>query len=314
MAMTAEASALGNAAFTQGGLGEAANSSDCITDERACSGYHYAERSEIGGGNQAKVFEVQMLGENGSPQQGSLAYKAFLNEEDRWLYEIEVQAMTDAQNCPGIVKIKNCPLSSKAHSCTVCFKGTTCWRPASLPGFVMEFIKTPGASSGQTLLNWVTASKNRELRTACALNVYEQLKQALICLHQAAWIHGDLKSDNIYVTKDGAAQCPTIYLADLGLAGKIGGREALYTAPQYRSSGHLPGSVFAGRDDTLRIQDKRRPGFYVVNSIIDWCSFIELFNRDFGLKPAVVQGWLEQERVIVPGVDCGAMGSPRALW
>jgi len=172
VAMTVEASAFSNAALTQGSLGEADNSSDCKTDEAMCKDYHYSLKSEIGFGLQAKVFEVELLRENGSPQQGSFVYKAFLQEKDRWLYKIEVQAMTDAQNCPGIVKIKNCPLQySKDGSCTVCFAERPCpWRPAINPGYVMEFIKSPGATKGQTLWDWVQTS-SREQTTACTLGV-----------------------------------------------------------------------------------------------------------------------------------------------
>ncbi|OLP77226.1 hypothetical protein AK812_SmicGene42735, partial [Symbiodinium microadriaticum] len=95
---------------------------------------------------------------------------------------------------------------------------------------------------------------DKATRQMCAERVIRQLFSGMLCLHEAGYIHGDLKGDNVFyegLDRDG---CPTgVVLADFGSSMKVGLPMQRYSKRYYEGSGHLPGSIFTGIKDTLEI-------------------------------------------------------------
>ena len=88
------------------------------------------------------------------------------------------------------------------------------------PPYYIVYPRLPGTSLCSVLDN------NRPLPCTIALWVIRQTSEALQRLHQAKWLHGDIKPDNIFVSPNGH-----VTLLDLGAIQPIGDSNHITDAP-----------------------------------------------------------------------------------
>jgi len=240
-------------------------------------------------GNWGKVFEVQKLrGNCGTIRSGSYVMKRGLDNEidTQKTFKGEIAAMSAAKDnrCTGIIELEDgdpcveTEGTGKAKTCSAAKKSDlNDWMAVKPVGFVMP------KKDGGTLKEWLMVdnfggSKQPNFHL-CAAGLLDQVQAALDCLHRAEYIHGDLKADNIFLSKvpnnpkTKAQKCPAqVWLADLGLSKKIGTVDKQWTG--YSCSTHLPAGIFSDaptNSDTLSIVDAQ--GNFEASAAIDLCSF-----------------------------------------
>lgn len=217
----------------------------------------------------------------------------------------EVKAMVAAKDCPGVMSVfdaKPC-LEKGGKRARNCDKMEE-WKTASTAAFVMPKM------DGGTLDNWLQLDYQlRPLQKnlqKCAMGLAQQLYDALLCLHTAGYIHGDLKPDNVFLSKVPSSTpdaCPgQLWLADLGLVQEIGTAAGQYGGG-YAGSTHLPAGMFedapAGKD-SLGITAGQEAGKFYVKADIDLCSFDYMLDGRLFITSSSFEG--------LP-TNCGPMGA-----
>eukprot|EP00419_Tripos_fusus_P007831 CAMPEP_0172674748 /NCGR_PEP_ID=MMETSP1074-20121228/12902_1 /TAXON_ID=2916 /ORGANISM="Ceratium fusus, Strain PA161109" /LENGTH=333 /DNA_ID=CAMNT_0013492179 /DNA_START=113 /DNA_END=1111 /DNA_ORIENTATION=- len=262
-----------------------------------------------------EVFDVRKVRETNckSSTSGSYVLKRGLqNDADTLkIFKTEANAMQAAKDngCVGIVEIEDtAPClekegTNKANTCSATRKSDLLqWMAVKPIGFVMQ------KKDGGTLKDWLQFDhRGRPLQpnlATCGMALLDKVKKALDCLHGAQYIHGDVKPDNIFLSKvpnnpkTKAARCPAqLWLADLGLSSKIDNLVTQWNC--YACSTHLPAGMFRDapkNSDTLAISDGQ--GNFVASAAIDLCSFKLLAER-MGASADSFEG--------LP-VNCGSMG------
>lgn len=113
------------------------------------------------------------------------------------------------------------------------------------PYIVMEFV------SGQSL-DKLLSQEDRKLSLDAALQLTQELAEALDCAHGQGVVHRDLKPSNILITEDGHAKIADFGVAKLNLANHTLGGRTLGT-PAYMSPEQLNGEPVDGRSDLFAL-------------------------------------------------------------
>jgi len=172
------------------------------------------------------------------------------------------------------------------------------WQP--MPGYVMRYI------NGTDMQKWSDTNAGTGRWNTCfspesSNGLFLGLASQLQCLHNADYVHQDLKPDNVFLGPDGTDGCPTsIHLGDPGIAAKKETSHYCYTADQYFGCSHIVDSMFEPEiPDSLGIRTTSKQAGqqrtetvhkYKVTPNIDWCAFILLWEQPAMLDWAVQQG------------------------
>ncbi len=113
------------------------------------------------------------------------------------------------------------------------------------PYIVMEFV------SGQSL-DKLLLQEDHKLSLDAALQLTQELAEALDCAHGQGVVHRDLKPSNILITEDGHAKIADFGVAKLNLASHTLGGRTLGT-PAYMSPEQLNGEPVDGRSDLFSL-------------------------------------------------------------
>ncbi len=113
------------------------------------------------------------------------------------------------------------------------------------PYIVMEFV------SGQSL-DKLLLQEDHKLTLDAALQLTQELAEALDCAHGQGVVHRDLKPSNILITEDGHAKIADFGVAKLNLASHTLGGRTLGT-PAYMSPEQLNGEPVDGRSDLFSL-------------------------------------------------------------
>ncbi len=113
------------------------------------------------------------------------------------------------------------------------------------PYIVMEYV------GGQSLEK-ILSKNNNKLPLDTALQLAQELAEALDCAHSQGVVHRDLKPANILITEDGHAKIADFGVAKLNLANHTLAGRALGT-PAYMSPEQLNGDPVDGRSDLFSL-------------------------------------------------------------
>jgi len=196
--------------------------------------------------------------------------------------EVDILRATTEKSCSNVVRLVD------AQPCVS--KGSTVPPLCRESAYVAERLTA-------TMRDWFKASN----KPHCKDTIIAGIRNGIICLHRAGFIHGDIKADNIMYASIDNKGCPVgIKLVDFGLAHRLGSNQAQYAQNYYGGSFHLPGSLFKNSGDSLGIVSR---GYYEVVPEIDWCSFAILLEAKYpGTKLSDVQ---------MSRKHCGSMGASR---
>ena len=142
--------------------------------------------------------------------------------------------------------------------------------------------------------------------------VFDAVRSGLDCMHEAGYMHGDLKPDNVLFEDFDADGCPKgIQLADFGLSHELGKPHMKFPKQYYNISWHEAGTVFNGVTDPFKLTTKVKVNgkykmHYVVDSRLDECSFAMLMYELFNERVPSIQEHLGKGA-------CGPMGPERGL-
>lgn len=218
---------------------------------------------KLGEGANGEIFLVTRGGERGA-----------LKFTDRYSYETEMAVMKSAKHCKGV-------LTYLDDNPSICGRKVT-GKAYVMPLMDGDLDKFFGGKAGAQ---------------SCT-NVIDAIYQGLQCLHNAGYIHGDLKPDNVfYRGKTGA--CPDgVVLADFGLAESIGTHTPQYGGKDFMGCNHLPSVQFNADNDPTQL------GQSYVAGTIDYCSLgimtYEFFRAELSIQAP--PGW---------DGECGMMGHRR---
>jgi len=260
-----------------------------------CTGHHYQKNNQetLSGKPQdpyAKEWTVSHFNDYGALLKSDLVYKNYKGSSDAYTqaYNMEIRALRAARFCNGVIRLHDCSMSMDGNpidlspnpECIVCFYNEKAgrWQPTKKTSLIMQH-------KGKTLINWVYGPQRRTLVTKfsdslkeCMQTWYESLRDSLQCLHAKHFVHGNLKWSTIQVSEgnsDAGFDCPHLHIGDFTNAASVDIKVTLYTSDQYVAKDHLPSSLFKGQKDLLGLRDGK---YFKVHSIIDWCSFIQLFE------------------------------------
>ena len=113
------------------------------------------------------------------------------------------------------------------------------------PYIVMEYI------AGQSLHQWLSG-ENSKVAIETALQITEELAEALDFAHNQGVIHRDIKPSNILLARDGHAKIADFGIAKLNLSHLTLPGEA-WGSPGYMSPEHLEGEAVDGRSDLFSL-------------------------------------------------------------
>ena len=113
------------------------------------------------------------------------------------------------------------------------------------PYIVMEYI------AGQNLHHWLSG-ENRKVAIETALQITEELAEALDFAHNQGVIHRDIKPSNILLAKDGHAKIADFGIAKLNLSHLTLPGQA-WGSPGYMSPEQLEGEAVDGRSDLFSL-------------------------------------------------------------
>src|SRR5437667_7850930 len=113
------------------------------------------------------------------------------------------------------------------------------------PYIVMEYIE------GQTLRELLSA-RSEKLPLDAALQITEEVAEALDYAHAQGVVHRDIKPENILVTKEGAAKVSDFGIAQLDVSRMTLAGRAIGT-PAYMSPEQLEGKPVDGRSDLFSL-------------------------------------------------------------
>lgn len=164
------------------------------------------------------------------------------------------------------------------------------------------------------LLPWDMDKWQREyeINAECFDVVFDAIRSGLDCMHEAGYMHGDLKPDNVLFEDFDADGCPKgIQLADFGLSHELGKPHLKFPKEYYKISWHEAGSVFNGAKDPFKLTKKVKVNgkykmHYMVDSRLDECSFAMLMYELFEERVPSIQEHLGKGA-------CGPMGPKRDL-
>jgi len=227
----------------------------------------------LGSGAMGKVVEVESKVHSGGKYAMKLPFEGAVEEAE---LEVKVMRAARQQHCRHVISL------TAASPCVSTGLSSNELMSAS---YIAPEMKGD-------LHHWVHGpfkELDKATRQMCAERVIRQLFSGMLCLHEAGYIHGDLKGDNVFyegLDRDG---CPTgVVLADFGSSMKVGLPMQRYSKRYYEGSGHLPGSIFTGIKDTLEIGR----GMYhaIASTDIDKCSLSYLAYSYFktritGMEP-----------------------------
>jgi serine/threonine protein kinase len=250
---------------------------------------------------------IQRVKKTGNVSYGNYVLKVALTHDDIEELESEVSIMSQI-NCKGILRVVD------PAPCD--HQGTT------IPGsFVMP----------QMVPNlWKWYDDFRGGKRKCRDTIARQLIDALTCLHQSNYVHGDFKGDQVLYAGLDDDNCPQgLAISDFGLSHALTNEsgqvyDSLYDAEYYSISGHLVGVMF-GEDtryykahvrplDPLKLshEDDEDNPEYAISEKIDWCSFLYEMFTDLALGD---DDWFDSLRIPSQfrGMDCGMMSGRRDI-
>ncbi len=167
-----------------------------------------------------RVVAVKTFSLAGQPPEEELEYR------ERFFREAEAAGRLSH---PGIVTIFDVGEEPETHA----------------PYIVMEFV------SGQSL-DKLLLQEDHKLTLDAALQLTQELAEALDCAHGQGVVHRDLKPSNILITEDGHAKIADFGVAKLNLASHTLGGRTLGT-PAYMSPEQLNGEPVDGRSDLFSL-------------------------------------------------------------
>jgi len=177
--------------------------------------------------------------------------------------EVDILRATTEKSCSNVVRLVD------AQPCVS--KGSTVPPLCRESAYVAERLTA-------TMRDWFKASN----KPHCKDTIIAGIRNGIICLHRAGFIHGDIKADNIMYASIDNKGCPVgIKLVDFGLARPLGSKQRQF-------AGKVPND---------------NEGYYKVVPEIDWCSFARLLEAKYpGTKLSDVQ---------MSRKHCGSMGASR---
>jgi len=153
-----------------------------------------------------------------------------------------------------------------------------------------------------------------EVNMECFQGIYDAVASGLDCMHEAGYLHGDLKPDNVLFESLDSSGCPVgIQLADFGLSHQLGKLQMKFMSADYMTSWHEAGTCFNGRvakdpfgiTKRIKVHGKYK-WHYVADKRLDMCSFAMLMYELFERRIPALQETLGKG-------GCGPMGPERKL-
>jgi len=175
-----------------------------------CKGHSWEDTGRVlGQGANGKVIEVRQSGQPTSALKQSLSPEG---EED---VEWEKTVMSKSQ-CEGVMSLMD---------------SGPCLSPSRTP-LAAAYVSAKMAGS---LWDWAKG-KTRLQKSQCGLAVHSQLSKAIACLHDAGFVHSDLKGDNVFYSDVDRTGCPAgLKLADFGLTVERSTTQYKYDSKYYRN-------------------------------------------------------------------------------
>jgi ketosteroid isomerase-like protein len=115
---------------------------------------------------------------------------------------------------------------------------------AGRPAIVMELLE------GQTLGEIIDAGR---LSTDAAINIIDQLLDAVGYAHSRGVVHRDIKPDNVFITSDGRVKLTDFGIASLNAGGTLTQAGTVLGTPGYMSPEQVVGSPADGRADIFAV-------------------------------------------------------------
>ena len=131
---------------------------------------------------------------------------------------------------------------------------------------------------GKSPTKWSQLAR-KQTKKNCLEKIYDQIYDGLKCFHEAGYVHGDIKEENILYSGLDGDDCPTdIMLADFGLSHKVGKLKAKYDHKWWKLSVHIAETMFKAVRDPLhlteitRLKNGRKTDAVTMKPVLDWCS------------------------------------------
>merc|ERR1719282_224541 len=150
------------------------------------------------------------------------------------------------------------------------------------------------------LAAWFKFANSKKLVT-CKETISRQLTAGIHCLHEAGYVHGDLKASNVYMKDIDEQHCPIgLRLADFGLSHPVNQNMSQYERRYNMLSTHLVESLF---EDAPDITGLKQGTMVNMTPAVDWCSYAHLMISKFGYKSFTLE--------LPSTIRCGRMGFNR---
>ena len=249
---------------------------------------------ELGKGRNVSVVEVK-----GKHHKGRYALKEALDDHGVEDVKNEMAVMSAAMrhSCPAVMR-----LTEEAP----CIKDGKWFGKSSKKAAAYVSPEMQG-----DLFSWM---KHNIRRFYCSSRMVQQVAQGMHCLHSAGYIHGDLKSDNMFYKELDEEGCPSgIVLAGFRLSKKVNEIVGTYDGQYFSGSDHLPDSLFDGHEDSLHIRVPGTTASYYADPKIDYCSLSAWAYFNFKIPGNIENSgtvW-NIENTGIPYHGCGPMGEQR---